>query len=302
MPRYDVMAAPTIPAVEWAWRRQSVWSQTSDVLKANVSRVQGLRLGLIVTAAAMALAATQVKGASLAGSVTLSVLAAAAVAAAGSLRARQNAEQTRQWTRARSVSEAIKTEVYTFLAEHGPDADAAAQQRLEADIHRLEHEAGDLVRYTQGTQPKQRGLPAVHDLDSYLDVRVRQLQLDGYYEPRARELRRRLRQLKGLELTLALVAAALAAVASIAPTVAAWAAVATTGGAAVAAFAAAQRYEFLWIEYTRTASELRRLLERRTAPNGHPLTDRQLIHECEEVISVQNQAWMAKWGEDPDVG
>jgi SMODS and SLOG-associating 2TM effector domain 1/Protein of unknown function (DUF4231) len=300
MPRYDVMAAPTIPAVEWAWRRQSVWSQTADNLKANVSRVQGLRLGLTVTAGAMALAASQIKEASLAASVTLSVLAAVAVAAAGSLRARQSVAQTRRWTRARSVSEALKTEVYTFLAEHGPDADAATQQRLEAEVQRLEHEAGDLLGISEGTQPKQRGLPAVHDLDSYLDVRVRQLQLKGYYQPRARDLRKRLRWIKGLEVTLALVAAGLAAVAAVAPTVAAWAAVATTGGGAVAAYAAAQRYEFLLIEYNRTASELRRLLERRTSPSGRPLNDRELVDECEQVISVQNQAWMAKWGEERD--
>jgi len=302
MPRYDVMAAPTIPAVEWAWRRQSVWSQTASKLKIGASRVWGLRLGLTVTAAAVALAASQIKGASLAGSVTLSALAAVALAAVGLLRARQNVEQARQWTRARSVSEAIKTEVYTFLAEHSAGADAAKERRLEAEIQRLEHDAGDLLRYTEGVEAKQRSLPAVHDLASYLDVRVRQLQLESYYEPKAHELRRRLRRIKGFEVTLALVAAALAAVAAVAPTVAAWAAVATTAGGATAAYVAAQRYEFLWIEYIRTASELRRLLERRTAPSGRRLTDRQLVDECEQVISVQNQAWMAKWGEERGTG
>jgi hypothetical protein len=93
-------------------------------------------------------------------------------------------------------------------------------------------------------------------VNSYLDVRVRQLQLEGYYKPRAHDLRQRLRWIKGLEVTPALIAAGLAAVASVAPTVAAWAAVATTAGGAVAAYAAAQRYEFLLIEYHRTASEL----------------------------------------------
>jgi hypothetical protein len=66
----------------------------------------------------------------------------------------------------------------------------------------------------------------------------------------------------------------------------------------VAAHIAAERYEYLWIEYSRTASELRRLLGRRTAPDGRPLSDSELVAECEQVISVQNQAWMAKWGEE----
>lgn len=97
---------------------------------------------------------------------------------------------------------------------------------------------------------------------------------------------------------MALVAAALAAVGAISPSVGAWAAVVTTAGGAVAAHIATERYEFLWIEYSRTASELRRLLDRRTAADGRPLSDSELIIECEQVISVQNQGWMAKWGEE----
>jgi hypothetical protein len=111
-------------------------------------------------------------------------------------------------------------------------------------------------------------------------------------------MRRRLRQMKAAEITLALIAAGLAATAAVTPGVAAWAAVVTTAGGAVAAFIAAQRYEFLWIEYSRTASELRRLLERGTAADGRALSGPELVAECEQVISVQNQAWMAKWGDD----
>lgn len=162
----------------------------------------------------------------------------------------------------------------------------------------MERDAGDLLRYTEGVQPKDRPLPAVTDLDSYLTVRVRQAQLEGYYEPKARLLRQRLRALKAVEVILSLVSAALAATAAVSPSVAAWAAVVTTAGGALAAYAAAERYEFLWIEYSRTASELRRLLNRRTAADGSPLSDSELIAGCEEVISVQNQGWMAKWGEE----
>ena len=80
-------------------------------------------------------------------------------------------------------------------------------------------------RYAQGVQPKDRPLPAVHDVDSYLDVRVRQSQVDGYYEPNARLLWQRLRVLKAAEVASALIAAGLAAVAAISLSVAAWAAV-----------------------------------------------------------------------------
>jgi hypothetical protein len=287
-----------IPAVEWAWQRQSVWSQTADKLKAGPSRLRAGLLALTVVAAALALAGSQLKGASVPASVTLTVIAAVALAAVGLLRSRTNVEQVRRWTRARSVSEAIKTEVFVFLTQSGRYAREDRETKLEAEIQRLEHEARDLQGYTSGIQARKRSLPAVHDVDTYLDVRVRESQLEKYYEPKADTLRRRIWQLKAVEVTLALVAAGLAAVAAISPSVGAWAAVATTAGGAVTAYIAAQRYEFLWIEYTRTASELRRLLERRTAADGTALTGPELVSECEDVISVQNQAWMAKWGEE----
>jgi SMODS and SLOG-associating 2TM effector domain 1/Protein of unknown function (DUF4231) len=292
------VAASVIPAVEWAWQRQSVWSQTADKLKEGPGRLRGLRLALTVVAAVLALAGSQVKHLSLGASVVLAVAAALALAAVGLLRGRANAEQARRWTRARSVSEALKTEVFLFLSDAGAYEAADQESRLEAEVRRLERDAGDLQRFTEGVRARERSLPAVHDLDSYLDVRVRQSQLEGYYEPKARLMRQRLRLLKSAEIALALVAAALAATAATWPDVAAWAAVVTTASGAMAAYIAAERYEFLWIEYSRTASELRRLLDRRTAADGRQLSDSELAQECEQVISVQNQAWMAKWGEE----
>jgi hypothetical protein len=68
-------------------------------------------LGLTVVAAVLALAGSQVKRASIPAAVGLGVAAAVLLAAAALLRGRQSAEQVRRWTRSRSVSEAIKTEV-----------------------------------------------------------------------------------------------------------------------------------------------------------------------------------------------
>jgi SMODS and SLOG-associating 2TM effector domain 1 len=92
-------------------------------------------------------------------------------------------------------------------------------------------------------------------------------------------------------------AAAFAAFAAVSPNVGAWAAVVTTAVGAATAYAATERYEFLWIEYSRTAAELRRLYSRHTSAGGRRLTGLELVTECEQVISVQNQGWMAKWAE-----
>jgi hypothetical protein len=87
--------------------------------------------------------------------------------------------------RARSVSEALKSEVYLFLSRSGSYQTADRERRLEAEVQRLERDAGDLERHTEGVRARDRALPIVHDVDSYLDVRGRQSRLEGYYEPKA---------------------------------------------------------------------------------------------------------------------
>jgi SMODS and SLOG-associating 2TM effector domain 1/Protein of unknown function (DUF4231) len=291
------VTAPIIPVVEYAWERQSVWSQTADRLRAASQWRLRLRMILTAAAAAFALAGSQLKPVSAAASVTLAAVAAAALAGVGLLRVQQDAEQTRRWTRARSVSEALKADVFTFLAQSTDGAVGDREQNLEAEVRRMEAEADDLQPYTQGVTARTRPIPAVTDVSSYLDVRVRTSQLRNYYEPKAAGLRDQLRWAKTAEVTLTVLAAALAAVATLSANAAAWAAVVTTAVAAITAYAAAERYEFLWIEYTRTAAELRRLVDRHTAADGTPLAGMQLVDACEQVISVQNEAWMAKWGE-----
>jgi hypothetical protein len=44
----------------------------------------------------------------------------------------------------------------------------------------------------------------------------------------------------------------------------------------------------LWVEYSSTAGELRRLLDRHTTADGRPLSGSELVAECEQVISAQN--------------
>ncbi|MEV6323862.1 DUF4231 domain-containing protein [Nocardia sp. NPDC051787] len=296
------MIASRHTAAEWAWQRQNVWSKTADNLKSGQHRAHRLRLGATVMGAGLALAGSQLGPVNEPAAVTAAVAGAVMMAAVGVSGSRHSVRNVREWTRARSVSEAIKSEVYLFLTSAGGYAGDDRDQRLEAEVQRLEREAGDLQRYTDDVTATVRPLPAVDDVDSYVRLRVRRSQLEHYYEPRARLMRRRVRMFKAIEVTLALVAAALASVAAVSPNIGAWASVATTAAGTVAAHAAAERYEMLWIEYSRTAAELRRLADQRTAANATSLAPSELIVECENVISVQNQAWMAKWGEENSSG
>jgi hypothetical protein len=79
-----------------------------------------------------------------------------------------------------------------------------------------------------------------------------------------------------------------------------WVAVVTTFGASVLAFSTAQRYSYQQLEFARTASQLERLVA--LAPlGGEPTREDTFVAQCEQVISVSNEAWMAKVAE-PDEG
>jgi hypothetical protein len=290
------MTSHQLRVADWAWQQQSVWSQTADRLKSNLTRARRWAVVLSVVAAAFALASSQLLRVARVTGVTLAVCGAVAAAGLTLLTARQSSERISNWTRARSVAEALKADVFTYLSGRGPYAGTDGDQRLNAEARRVIADAADLAAETTSITALVRPLPAVHDAESYLLVRVQRSQLDGFYEPNTRVLTRRLLRLKTVTVGLTLLAAGFAALATASANLAAWAAVATTATGAITTYATSERWEFLRIEYARTAQELRRLLILRTAPDGTPLTDDQLVARCEDVISVQNQTWMAKWG------
>ena len=71
------------------------------------------------------------------------------------------------------MSEAIKADVYTFLAQSGDGQPEDREAELATKVRRLETDIGKLVRYTQGVKPKTRNLPPVSDVETYLEERVR---------------------------------------------------------------------------------------------------------------------------------
>ena len=80
---------------------------------------------------------------------------------------------------------------------------------------------------------------------------------------------------------------------------AAWVAVVTTVGAAITAHIAAGRHENLIIAYLTTARQLRFLVrEWRSGGDRGPQAAARLVRECEDVISRENESWMAVWSRD----
>ena len=281
------------------WREQSVWSQAADRLKNGIERARLAALVVVVLVAVLGAAAAAV-GESLhpLGRVL------AACAAAGSLilpalRPLWSGTRLQNWTRARSVSEALKGNVYLWLARTGPfvnDDDAVV---LGNRIDNLRLDAADLQSACDGIDPVDRALPPVRDLVSFFAIRV-EGQCTGYYRPQARRIEKRLRWFRAVGLCLGAIGAVLGVAAAVVDaSFAPWIAVVATVGTAVAVHVAATRYEFQRIEFARTAEELRQIKARADRPGVPESELHRLARRAERVISIENQGWMAKLAEDP---
>ena len=281
------------------WREQSVWSRTANRMKARIERA---RLGALLIVVAVALCATGATA--LHGSAPVLGRVLAGAAALGSavlplLRPAWSGVRLKDWTRARSVSEALKADVYLWLAGAGPFADDPHAVVLRERTDRLRRDAADLMSQCAGVDPADRDLPAVHDLPSFFAVRVHG-QYEDYYRAKVAFIAGRIRRFRLIEIGLGVLGAALgAAAAAFGASFAGWIAVLATAGTALSVHVSATRYEFQLIEFSRTAEELRQIAVAAAADGIGADELKALAVRAERVISVENQGWMAKLAEDP---
>jgi hypothetical protein len=297
------MTANRPQALADVWRDHRQWSHAAGRLKRRIIFWRSVALGFAILGAVLATLATQLGLRSGLGRA-LSLTAAVALAVVPIIRgAKLSKDRIEAWTRARSASEALKAETYLYLTRTPPYDNEDRDGELLKQTDQLLRQVGDLAGETVGTPDTDRPLPDVHDIDSYLRIRVRP-QISEYYQPQAAKQQRRLSLFQGIEFTLSLLAALLGAVAAAArlDDVGVWVAVLTTVGAAITAHIAAARYEHLIISYLSTARQLRSLLRGwEGRPDKTPERAGKLVRDCEDVISRENESWMAAWsrGEDP---
>lgn len=290
-------------AVARVWAQQRIWSRTSNLLRARIDQARQTGLALAIATAVLAVLAGQVASAA-PGLGRLLQTAAAVAAGLGTLIGRRTQlERITEWTRARSVSEGLKSEVFQRLAGgttyEAPEPDRILGERCRAILAGV----GDLQRHALGISADGKPLPAVHDLSSYIGERVNE-QIDHYYRPRAESYERRVRRLRTAVAGLGIAAVVFSAVGAIYQLsgVAAWVPVLTTVTTALLAHISASHYDDQVVQFLRCAQQLEQLRDgfaddRSTAAGSAPrgLTPAQFIDACESILSVQNQSWMARW-------
>jgi hypothetical protein len=280
-----------VTSLEYAWRQQGIWSETANRLKKKIGqgRVAALLLGIV--AAGLAVIAVQIRADSDVGR-WVALASGLAAAMVPFVQRNVGVEQIRVWTRARSVSEGLKTEIYTYLASGSGNQGDDADQHLGDGARDLVVGVGDMLRYSAEISPGDTQAPDIHDIDSYIAKRI-----DGqikWYHGKAVHYERRVRLLRGIANVLAALAAALGVISGAFgnTSLIAWVPFLTTVGTSLIAYIAAARYDHMIVEYLRTEQRLEHLRDTRV---GKQMSDSSFIDACEAAISVENQAWMSRW-------
>ncbi len=289
--------------VQSLWDEHVGWSDAASRLKSRRARWSRMVLILTVIGAALETLAASVSGT--VSGISLRTLAAGSGAVAFALvpflsRSFLSPEDTRKWLRARSVSEGIKSEIYTFRAGAAPYDGPDALATLQLKVRGIQDSAKDIERERVLAGTRTKPAPPALAPDKYLDSRVYQ-QIKEYYRPKARENARLAQTFQTAGIALAGIAAVLSGIVTITKgeSIGPWIAVLTTVGGSVAAYAAGNRYDFQTSTFAATARQLEDVANAWTAsPKPVPSKEwSELVRACEEAISAENRGWMAKLDE-----
>jgi len=288
--------------VSKVWHDQQQWSRAANRLKRGIRLWRSIALAFAILGAILATAATQA-GLKTGLGQSLSIASAALLAVAPAIQKTKLSQHAiESWTRARSASEGLKAEIYFYLTATPPYAAADRDVKLTKNANDIKEAVDDLAGYTLRLPGVDKDMPAVHDVDSYLDKRV-QSQIDGYYRKKADENQRRLTLFRNIEFALGLGATLLSAIAAATHVggYSAWVAVVTTIAAAITSHIAAERYEHLVVSYMATARQLETITEEwLVADDKNAKAAAKLVRGCEDVISRENESWMAAWNKKKD--
>jgi hypothetical protein len=288
--------------IQSLWDEHVAWSQTAGALKSQRTLWRTVVLALTALGAILqtiAVTAPPVKLA--AGSLGTVALALVPFLSRYFL----TSEDTSKWLRARSISEGIKSEIYSYRA--------GAEQYLGADaLEALRRKVRDIRNWGKNIEVERAKVgspttpaPPSLDADAYLQRRIYQ-QVKEYYRPNARRNAELAERFRWAEIVLAGLAATLSAIATFlgepgSGKLGPWVAVLTTIGGSIAAHAAASRYDFQATTFFATARQLEDLaLDWQAADKAAPSKEwSEFVRACEEAISAENRGWMAKLDEKP---
>ena len=146
------------------WRDHRQWSNAAGRLKRRIIFWRSAALAFAILGAVLATLATQAGQTSGLGRA-LSLTAALALAIVPVIRgARLGKDRIEGWTRARSVSEALKAETYLYLTRTPPYNKEGRDGELLKRTGRVMSQVKDLAGNTVGMPDADKPRPDVHDI------------------------------------------------------------------------------------------------------------------------------------------
>lgn len=280
--------------VEEVWANHLRYGRIADRSRARLETARRANLVLLGLGALLGAVAAQ-SGVPDVGQAVAGGLATIALVLAGVVqRQALSGDLARRWTTARSASEAVKAEVHRYLAGVAPYDGEDRDQHLAAEVDAIAERARTLDSDLVGLDGGGRPLPAVTDLASYTAVRA--VEQADWHEHKIAWHQRRARNLRLIELTATLVAAAITAAGTItgAGGLGLWVGVATTVGAAVTAHIDATRHDQIAGLYATTVRRLRSEISRHQRADETDAA--HFVDAVERVLARQNESWVGLLG------
>jgi hypothetical protein len=268
---------------------QKRWSQAASELGRSLTRWRNVVLCLAIAGAICETASVQLSRSSrdiatflgYTGSISLAVIPIIRGSKLTSIRS-----MARSQTRA--VSEAIKKELYLYRMTTSKYSSAEAKGVLSEAVSLIVENNRDIVVYTSAEIVAADISIELMNLAEYIQERV--YGQITFYRNRASALQRTIRSFESMELLLALLGAAIAALATFQQAAAfgVWVAVITTAAAAVSARAGIARLQTTTRVYLLAASRLECMVGQ--VDSYEPS---QFVEACESIISDENGSWLA---------
>ena len=287
-------------ALEYAWGEYRAWAATSRQKKKEISTWRFRVLVLTVLGALLGTVSSQIAGLQANVSWIIGIIAGLLIAIATYLGQEiLKPDQERLWIRARSLAEALKAETFLFRTSAPPYDIPEPASKMLLQVQDLLGQVRDLPAVNLSQDERRERLPeGPLSVEEYIEARVDD-QVENFYRPRARQYYELMKRWRAITLLIGGLAVILGALGK---WTGAWVAVLTTIGTSVAAYIFANRYQYLIISYQATARQLE-LLKNQWIVTGAPKQDpeerNRFILNCEEAISIENSAWMAKLTEKP---
>jgi len=285
-----------------AWRRQKEWSETANQLKASISFWRKAVLFLAVAASVFGTWSGYFQVDSDGHLLTSALAAVAAGVAPVIVQLRLGKSNIEQWIRARSASEAYKAEIFQYRTRARSRGEDNRNGNLSEAMRKISQSVNDIP--SVGPRETSISDEMLDDLSiaEYVDRRVKQ-QIQDYYRPKAQHHAQIADRYRSVHFALMVVGAALGGVSAVANVgVGSWIAVVTTVAASVSAYNEAGRHDYLAISFRATANRLEEIINPwldTAQKQPSPQDIDELVAECENVISIEDQSWHAKFGAGP---